>query len=105
MVRRYWDLMDQPERKVIISRERAYHGSTIGAASLSGMPHMHAQGGLPIPDIVHIEAPYHYANGKGRSAGSYGRDAARALESKIEELGADRIFAVDRIAPTPEPAE
>lgn len=93
MVRRYWDLMEQPNRKVIISRERAYHGSTIGAASLSGMPHMHAQGGMPIPDIVHIEAPYHYANANGRSVESYGRDAAQALESKIEELGADRIAA------------
>ena len=93
MVRRYWDLMDQPERKVIISRERAYHGSTIGAASLCGMPHMHAQGGLPIPDIVHIEAPYYYANGNGRSVETYGRDAAQALQKKIEELGAARIAA------------
>jgi putrescine aminotransferase len=93
MVRRYWDLMEQPERKVIISRERAYHGSTIGAASLCGMPHMHAQGGLPIPDIVYIEAPYHFANGNGRSPETYGRDAAQALQTKIEELGADRIAA------------
>ena len=93
MVRRYWDLMDQPKKKVIISRECAYHGSTIGAASLCGMPQMHAQGGLPIPDIVHIEAPYHYANGNGRSAEEYGRDAAHALQAKIEELSADRIAA------------
>ncbi|HSW18115.1 MAG TPA: aminotransferase class III-fold pyridoxal phosphate-dependent enzyme, partial [Ramlibacter sp.] len=28
LVRRYWDLMEQPERKVIISRHNAYHGST-----------------------------------------------------------------------------
>ncbi len=93
MVRRYWDLMGQPERKVIISRERAYHGSTIGAASLCGMPDMHTQGGLPIPDIVHIEAPYHYANGNGRSREDFGRHAAQALQAKIEELGADRIAA------------
>ena len=93
MVRRYWDLMERPDRKVIISRERAYHGSTIGAASLSGMPSMHAQGGLPIPDIVHIEAPYYYANGSGRSVEAYGRDAAGALQTKIEELGPDRVAA------------
>lgn len=93
MVRRYWDLMGQPNKKTIISRERAYHGSTIGAASLSGMPQMHAQGGLPIPDILHIEAPYHYANGNGRSVEEYGRDAAQVLESKIAELGAERVAA------------
>ena len=33
------------------------------AASLGGMAAMHAQGGLPIPDIVHIEQPYWYENG------------------------------------------
>ncbi|TAF71708.1 MAG: aminotransferase class III-fold pyridoxal phosphate-dependent enzyme, partial [Curvibacter sp.] len=33
MVRRYWDLMGQPQRKVIISRHNAYHGSTMAGAS------------------------------------------------------------------------
>jgi putrescine aminotransferase len=45
MVRRYWDVLGQPERKVIISRNNAYHGSTMAGASLGGMSGMHAQGG------------------------------------------------------------
>ena len=49
MVRRYWDLVGQPQRQVIISRNNAYHGSTMAGASLGGMRGMHAQGGLPIP--------------------------------------------------------
>ena len=53
MVRRYWDLVGQPQKKVIISRTWAYHGSTMGAASLTGMPEMHAQGGLPL-SLIHI---------------------------------------------------
>ena len=57
MVRRYWDIAGVPTRKIIISRKNGYHGSTIGGASLSGMSDMHAQGGLPIPDIHHIEQP------------------------------------------------
>ena len=60
MVRHYWASLGQPDRKVIISRHNAYHGSTMAGASLGGMGGMHAQGGLPIPDIVHIEQPYHY---------------------------------------------
>ncbi|MCB1625920.1 MAG: aminotransferase class III-fold pyridoxal phosphate-dependent enzyme, partial [Pseudomonadales bacterium] len=40
-VRRYWQLLDQPERTVIIARWNGYHGSTIGAASLGGMKPMH----------------------------------------------------------------
>ena len=43
MVRRYWDLMGQPERHTIISRKNAYHGSTVAAASLGGMKPMHRQ--------------------------------------------------------------
>jgi adenosylmethionine-8-amino-7-oxononanoate aminotransferase len=50
MVRRYWDLLGQPQRKVIISRHNAYHGSTMAGASLGGMSGMHAQGDLPIPE-------------------------------------------------------
>ncbi len=37
MVRRYWALRGQPDRNVIISRRNAYHGSTMGGASLGGM--------------------------------------------------------------------
>ena len=58
MVRRYWDLLGQPQRKVIISRHNAYHGSTMAGASLGGMSGMHAQGDLPIPNITHIEQPH-----------------------------------------------
>ena len=60
MVRRYWDLLGQPQRKMIISRRNAYHGSTMAGASLGGMSGMHAQGDLPIPNIEHIEQPYYW---------------------------------------------
>lgn len=93
MVRRYWDLMGQPQRKVIVSRHNAYHGSTMGGASLGGMAAMHAQGDLPIPNIVHIEQPYHFENGGGLPAEEYGLRAARRLEEKILELGAQRVAA------------
>ncbi len=93
MARRYWDLMDQPKRSVIISRINAYHGSTMAGASLGGMAAMHAQGGLPIPDIVHIEQPYWYENGIDVSPAEYGLRAARRLREKIEELGPERVAA------------
>lgn len=93
MVRRYWDLLGQPERKIIISRNNAYHGSTMAAASLSGMAAMHAQGGLPIPGIVHIEQPHRFALGAGMTPDAFGRLAASWLEDKIVELGAERVAA------------
>ena len=94
MVRRYWDVLGQPERSVIISRHNAYHGSTMAGASLGGMSGMHAQGGLPIPGIVHIEQPFWFEKADvGESRDAFGLRAAGWLETKILELGADKVAA------------
>ena len=93
MVRRYWELKGQPDKQVLISRVNAYHGSTMAAASLGGMKPMHAQGGLPIPGIVHIEQPYWYEHGGAMKPGEFGKKCATALEDKINELGVDQIAA------------
>lgn len=92
-VRRYWEVQGQPQRTFIISRKNAYHGSTMAGASLGGMAPMHAQGGLPIPGIVHIRQPYWFAEGGDLSPDEFGRVAARALEEKILEIGPERIAA------------
>jgi putrescine aminotransferase len=93
MVRHYWAALGRPEKFIVISRENAYHGSTMAGASLGGMKPMHAQGGLPIPGIVHIEQPYWYDNGGRLSPEEYGIKAARALAARIDELGEDRVAA------------
>ena len=93
MVRRYWDILGQPERQVIISRKNAYHGSTMAGASLGGMSGMHAQGGLPIPGIVHIDQPYWWEHGRSMSKDEFGLVAAGWLEAKILEIGADKVAA------------
>ena len=70
LVRRYWSLVDQPDRTVIISRERAYHG-------LAGYG----------TSIVGTEA---FKVGVGPLAGDTARvawDSAEALEATILELG------------------
>jgi putrescine aminotransferase len=93
MVRRYWDLMGQPQRQVIVSRRNAYHGSTMAGASLGGMAAMHAQGGLPIPGIVHIGQPHWFAEGGELDRDAFGIACARELEARIAEVGADRVAA------------
>ncbi len=95
MVRRYWDIKGQKQRKTIISRKNAYHGSTVAGASLGGMTGMHEQGDLPIPGIVHIEQPYYRENGMklGVSEDEFGIIAAGWLEEKILEVGADKVAA------------
>ena len=93
MVRHYWAMQGKPDKKVIISRKNAYHGSSMGSASLGGMAGMHAQGGMPIPDIVHIDQPNWYLEGGDLSPEEFGLERARQLEAKIEELGESRVAA------------
>jgi putrescine aminotransferase len=94
LVRRYWDLQGQPQRHTIIGRFNGYHGSTMAGASLGGMTDMHAQGGLPIPGIVHIDQPYFVQHGQpGERKDDFGKRAASWLEAKILEVGADKVAA------------
>jgi putrescine aminotransferase len=93
MVRRYWELQGQAYRNVIISRWNGYHGSTVAGASLGGMKAMHAQGGLPIPGIEHIEQPYWFECGGDLSPAEFGLKAARALEARIIAVGPERVAA------------
>ncbi|MCS5592147.1 MAG: aspartate aminotransferase family protein [Gammaproteobacteria bacterium] len=97
LVRHYWSAKGQPSKSIVISRKNAYHGSTMAGASLGGMSAMHAQGGLPIPGIVHIDQPYHYEAcveaGEAIDRAEFGRQAAQALEVKIDELGEDNVAA------------
>ncbi|HMB60611.1 MAG TPA: aspartate aminotransferase family protein [Xanthomonadales bacterium] len=93
LIRRYWDLVGQPERMTIIARKNAYHGSTIAGASLGGMGGMHEQLMMAVPGIVHIEQPYHFGLGGDMSPEEFGLQQARLLEEKINELGADKVAA------------
>ena len=87
MVRRYWDILGQPQRQVIISRRNSYHGSTVAGASLGGMAEMHAQGGSSLPDIVHIEQPHWVELGLGLSREEFGRVAAGCSKPRSWKLG------------------
>lgn len=93
MVRAYWDMKGKPSKKIIVSRKNAYHGSSVGSGSLGGMSAMHAQGGMPIPDIMHIGQPNWWSEGGEMSPEDFGLARARELETAIEQQGADRIAA------------
>jgi putrescine aminotransferase len=93
LVRRYWQLEGQPERKVIIGRWNGYHGSTLAGASLGGMKWMHAQGMEVLPDIVHINQPYWFEEGRGMAPDEFGLVVARELEQCILKLGPERVAA------------
>ena len=93
LVRHFWAVQDKPEKNIFIGRHNGYHGTTMAGASLGGVAGMHRQGGLPIPDIHHIDPPFWFADGGDLSPEEYGLVAARRLEAKILELGPERVAA------------
>ena len=77
----YNNLRGRPEKRKIISREFAYHGVTIGAGSLTGLPMVHKLFNLPIADVLHVEKPHHYWNApEGQSEAAYAEDLAERLD-------------------------
>jgi putrescine aminotransferase len=96
LVWRYWDILGKPEKRVVISRKNAYHGSTIAGTSLGGMTEMHEQG-VMVPGIEHVEQPNWFAKrcelGTDLDREQFGREVAQSLADKIEELGVDKVAA------------
>jgi putrescine aminotransferase len=92
IVHRYFDLIGKPHKKLIISRENAYHGSTIAAASLGGMSDMHKQF-TPLPYVHHVQQPYWYGADAALSPEEVGLAAAQSLADRIDALGADNVAA------------
>lgn len=92
LVSRYYQLQGRPEKKHIISRKNAYHGSTIAAASLGGMNGMHEQtNGLDY--VHHIEQPHWFEVAPDEDPDAFGVRVARLLEEKIDELGEANVAA------------
>ncbi|GAA0355504.1 aspartate aminotransferase family protein [Bowmanella denitrificans] len=95
LIHRYWDAKGKPQRKAVIARHNAYHGSTIGGASLGGMGFMHEQFD-PLGNIHHIAQPYWFGARQDKTEldeQAFGIWAANQLEEKILELGPDKVAA------------
>jgi len=93
IIRRYWDLVGKPDKRTMICRTNAYHGSTVAAATLGGMEEMHKQTGGMVRGVVHIGQPYYFGLGGDLSAEEFGVCQARLLEQKIIELGPENVAA------------
>jgi adenosylmethionine-8-amino-7-oxononanoate aminotransferase len=74
IVRRYWALVGQPQRTVIVSRRYAYHGTNAYGTSLSGIPAVRDGYGTLVGDVV--EVPHDDAEALGRTLDELGDRAA-----------------------------
>lgn len=94
LVRLYWRRKGKPNKQVFISRDLAYHGSTMFAASLNGLQSMHKPFGLNQHNMVHHAAtPFWYRYGGDTDLESFGKLAAQSIEDKILEVGPDKVAA------------
>lgn len=94
IVRHYWVLEGKPEKNIIISRDWAYHGSTIAATSLGGMSAMHNQLNGAVPNIQHVMSPYYFGLGEeGETEEEFGLRAAKSVEDAIVAAGPENVAA------------
>jgi 4-aminobutyrate--pyruvate transaminase len=94
LVRYYQHARGRPDKHKIIARARAYHGVTLACASLTGLPHVHRDFGLPLAGILHTECPHHYRYAlAGESEEAFATRLAAELEALILREGPDTVAA------------
>ncbi|TCZ59817.1 aspartate aminotransferase family protein [Roseicella aquatilis] len=84
----------RPEKKKIIARLKGYHGITLAAASLTGLPANHKLFDLPLPGFHHVSTPHHYHNARpGESEEDFATRLAEEVEAKILAEGPETVAA------------
>ncbi len=90
----YNNVLDRPSKKKIISRWRGYHGSGLITGSMTGLDLFHNQFDLPLPQVIHTEAPYYYHRAdSSMSELDFSAHCATELEKLIQAEGEDNIAA------------
>ncbi|MEP7206351.1 MAG: aspartate aminotransferase family protein [Casimicrobiaceae bacterium] len=86
--------LGRPQKKKIIARQRAYHGVTIAAASLTGLAFAHDDFDLPISRVLHTDCPHYYRGARAdESEEAFAERLANSLEQLIAREGPDTIAA------------
>jgi len=90
----YHNAIGRRDKKKIISRQKAFHGSTVAAASLTGLPFAHRDFDLPIANILHADCPhyYHFAE-PGESEADFATRLADNLEKLILQEDPETVAA------------
>jgi len=94
LVRLYWRLRGKPEKIGIVTLRNAYHGTSSGAASLTGLVGFHRYYEPQLPEVSRIPRPYCYRCELGKTHPECQLACADELEALIAREGADRVGAV-----------
>ncbi|MBT9246092.1 aminotransferase class III-fold pyridoxal phosphate-dependent enzyme (plasmid) [Gemmobacter fulvus] len=84
----------RPEKRKIIGRNRGYHGTSIASASITGLPHLHRDFHLPLPNFLHVTCPHFYREGKpDETEEQFSTRLANELDALIIAEGPDTVAA------------
>src|SRR5262249_20866610 len=91
LVRLYWRLRQRPDKIKIVALNRAYHGSSNGSASLTGLPYFHQYYEPMLPGVERMPRPFCYRCELGLQYETCALACADELERVIQREGADSI--------------
>jgi 4-aminobutyrate--pyruvate transaminase len=87
--------LGRPKKKKLIGRIKGYHGITVAAASLTGLPANHRSFDVPLPGFIHTIAPHHYHGAEpGESEEAFASRCAEELEKLILAEDPETIAAM-----------
>lgn len=88
----YWNALGKPQKKKIIARKRAYHGTGIASGSLTFLPNIHREFDLPLDRFLHVTCPHYYREAReGESEADFVQRLADELEALILAEGPDTV--------------
>ncbi|XP_009592076.1 gamma aminobutyrate transaminase 1, mitochondrial [Nicotiana tomentosiformis] len=90
----YNNALGRPNKKKFIARAKAYHGSTLISASLTGLPALHQKFDLPAPFVLHTDCPHYWRyHLPGETEEEFSTRLAKNLEDLILKEGPETIAA------------
>ncbi len=93
LVRAYWKAKGKPKKTKFITLNQGYHGTSSGAAALTGIALFNDQVDPGLPGVIHMARPYCYRCELGKTYPSCKVDCADELERIIKREGAENIGA------------
>jgi 4-aminobutyrate---pyruvate transaminase len=94
LVRYFNNARGRPKKKKVIARVKGYHGTTLAAASLTGIARNHFSFDLPIEGILHTDCPHYYRYARdGENEEEFVDRIVKNLEDTIIGEGPDTVAA------------
>lgn len=94
IIRAYWKLRGKSGKRKVLSRDYAYHGVTLAATSLTGLPSCTDPFDLPLADFIHVPTPYAWSAQPTGSPEAFGAEILAKTAAIMDREGAETIAAM-----------